>query len=189
MPGCEKQGKRSFLNAFKLQKLGIETPEPWPARIPQPFRLPYPSYYISLIRNMPSPWPGSLDKNGRQRRDSATLRTLPGSNSTSRVKHLDLGQGNVLVRPHTEKWHFSLVDINRMKFNQKGLRHRGFSNLRRLNASPIEMAMLASYYAEARQSNPLWGIIQLGWYKLRFQKLRNLRKSITRPLKNMAFAS
>ena len=188
----KSKAKRSFLNAFKLQKLGIDTPEhlAW-LEFRNRFGFLTHSYYISLYQEHAFTLAGVFGQKMAAKeeilRDYAHFAWeqlhLKG------VKHLDLGQGNVLVRPHTEKWHFSLVDINRMKFNQKGLRHRGFSNLRRLNASPIEMAMLASYYAEARQSNPLWGIIQLGWYKLRFQKLRNLRKSITRPLKNMAFAS
>lgn len=184
----KSKAQRSFINSEKLLKLGIETPEPiaW-LEFRDRFGFITHSYYISLYQEHAFTFEGVFGKDLAATeeiiRDFAHYAWeqlhLKG------VEHLDLGQGNILVRPHAERWHFSLVDTNRMRFNRKKLRRRGFANLRRLGGSPIEMSMLANYYAEAKNKNPFWGIIQLSFYKLRFQTLRSLRKAITKPFKHL----
>jgi hypothetical protein len=180
------KAKRSFYNAYKLQELGVATPEPvgW-VEFRSTRGIITRSYYISHYE----PHDFTLAK--------VFNKQLPEKETIIRdfafyachvlhkqgIRHLDLSQGNVLVNKTNKGYSFSLVDINRMRFNSKKTHRNGFSNLRRLGGSPIEMSMLANYYAEAMQKNPTWGIIQLNFYKLRFQHFRSFKKSITAPLK------
>ncbi len=187
----DSKAKRSYYNAFKLKEMGVATPEPvcWIEDRNQRGFINR-SYYISLYKEHDF----TLAK--------VFNHDLPGKETIIRdfanyacnvlhkqgIRHLDLGQGNVLVNRIKNGYAFCLVDINRIQFNSTKTRRNGFSNLRRLGGTPIEMSMLANYYAEAKNQNPVWGIIQLSFYKLRFQKFRSLKKIITAPLKNMAFA-
>lgn len=180
------KAKRSFYNAYKLQEMAIATPEPvcWiEFRDHRGFITQ--SYYISLYANhdftLANVFNNSLPEKESIIKDFAfyTCHVLHRQG----IRHLDLSQGNVLVHKTNNGHAFSLVDINRMRFNSRKTNRNGFSNLRRLGGSPIEMSMLANYYAEAKQQNPIWGIIQLSFYKLRFQRIRSFRKSITASIK------
>ncbi len=185
------KAKRSYYNAFRLQEMGVATPEPvcWIEDRNQRGFITR-SYYISLYKEheftLARVFNNDLPSKEIIIRDFANY----ACNVLHKqgIRHLDLGQGNVLVNRIKNGYAFCLVDINRIQFNSKKTRSNGFSNLRRLGGTPIEMSMLASYYAEAKNQNPVWGIIQLSFYKLRFQKFRSLKKLITAPLKNMAFA-
>lgn len=69
------------------------------------------------------------------------------------VKHLDLSPGNILYRYDraTELYHFSLVDLNRMRFRPRALTlAQGARNVDRLPSCPSVTPRLAGYYAKAR---------------------------------------
>jgi hypothetical protein len=187
----QSKAKRSYNNAFKLRAMGIATPEPicWIEERNQRGFITR-SYYLSLYEEhaftLAKVFNHDLPQKETIIKDFAYFACHMLHKQG--VRHLDLGQGNVLVKKTDHGFSFSLVDINRIRFNSHKTRRNGFSNLRRLGGTPIEMSMLASYYAEAKHLNPDWGIIQLSFYKLRFQKLRSFRKMMTAPLKNRAFA-
>ncbi|GAO29623.1 lipopolysaccharide kinase InaA family protein [Geofilum rubicundum] len=180
------KAKRSFYNAYKLREMGVATPEPvaWVEFRDKHGFISH-SYYISLYEahtfTLAKVFNNQLPEKEAIIRDFAfyACHILHKQG----IRHLDLSQGNVLVHKSNNRYSFSLVDINRMRFNSRKTHRNGFSNLRRLGGSPIEMSMLANYYAEARQKNPIWGIIQLSLYKLRFQHFRSFKKSILTPLK------
>lgn len=185
------KAKRSYHNAIKLLEMGIATPEPicWiEERSPRGFIKR--SYYISLYEEHAFTLAEVFNHDLPQKEAIIKDFACYACNTLHQqgVRHLDLGQGNVLVKKADHGYSFCLVDINRIRFNSHKTRRNGVSNLKRLGGTPIEMSMLASYYAEAKHFNPVWGIIQLSLYKLRFQKLRSLKKTITTPLKNHAFA-
>lgn len=185
------KAKRSYYNAHRLLELGIATPVPvcWMENRNQNGFITN-SYYISLYEEhdftLAKVFNNDLPEKETIIKEFAyyTCKVLHRQG----IQHQDLGQGNVLVKKTSSGYAFSLVDLNRMRFNSQKTRRNGFSNLKRLGGSPIEMSMLASYYAEAKHLDPVWGIIQLSFHKLKFQKIRSFRKIISAPFKKMAFA-
>lgn len=66
------------------------------------------------------------------------------------IEHLDLSPGNILYYycPKEEKYHFYLIDLNRMKLYPRSLTsNQSIKNLCRLMNTPVVSKRLAYYYA------------------------------------------
>lgn len=142
------KAKRSYENAIRFLALGASTPEPvayveclWKGKLME-------SYYVSLnfedgftlwdvfLRNDPDKeniikqwvyftW-SRLHKNG--------------------IYHLDYSPGNTLIRKEADQYHFSIVDLNRMKFIPVGF-EKGIQNFRQLDTDEDNLRLIASEYA------------------------------------------
>jgi len=182
------KAKRSYYNALKLSKIGVLTPEPicW-IEFRNKAGFITGSYYISSYQKHDFTLAKVFNNNLPDKEQIIKDFAYYACNILHKkgVKHLDLGQGNVLVTKKEKGYYFYLVDINRIRFNDEKIKRNGFSNLKRLGGSPIEMSILAHYYAKARKSDPTWGIIKLNLYKLRYHNIRTLRKRLTAPIKNL----
>jgi RIO-like serine/threonine protein kinase len=68
------------------------------------------------------------------------------------IMHLDFSAGNILIEKTDEKYCFSLVDINRMKFKKISVA-AGIMNFGRLCIPDDKVRILAKYYAKARNAD------------------------------------
>jgi hypothetical protein len=62
------------------------------------------------------------------------------------IYHLDYSPGNTLIRKVAEDYHFSIVDLNRMKFIPVDF-EKGIQNFRQLDADEETLCLIASEYA------------------------------------------
>ena len=62
------------------------------------------------------------------------------------IFHLDYSPGNTLIRKEDEKYYFSIVDLNRMKFLSIDF-EKGIQNFRQLHADEETIRLIASEYA------------------------------------------
>ncbi|MGQ1947678.1 lipopolysaccharide kinase InaA family protein [Geofilum sp. OHC36d9] len=182
----KSKAHRSFDNAIKLNSLHINTPQPvaW-IEYRDKKGLIKQSYYLSLYQPHNFTMTTAFRLNGAQQNELIRQFAIYVYEKLHKngVLHKDLNVGNILVIQTSQNYSFSLVDINRMTFKRRITPRQGLSNLRRMGGNAIEMSMLASYYSEACQQNPILGTVRLGIYKYRSQIFRRTRKKIFAPLK------
>ncbi len=65
------------------------------------------------------------------------------------IYHLDYSAGNILVGKKNGRYHFSLIDINRMYFGRVGIK-KGCRNFARLWGSDSDFDLIIGEYAEKR---------------------------------------
>jgi len=122
------KAKKSFNNAMKLQKLDVNTPEPIGIIEFFSFGLLERSYFISLYE----PYDFTIREVFHHKVDDVQNILKQFANFTyflhqKGVWHVDYSLGNILISKKDDKYHFNLVDINRMEFKtippQEGLKN------------------------------------------------------------------
>lgn len=142
---------RAYHNAFEVRKRGFETPES--IACIEEFRggLLHYSYYISMQcpykREIREYYRGPLL--GNEKLLTAFAQYTAALHEKG-ICHQDYSPGNVLISTEKEEYHFSLVDINRMKFIVPDLK-QGCRNFKRMFISDEIYIFLAKEYARSRQ--------------------------------------
>jgi hypothetical protein len=88
------------------------------------------------------------------------------------VYHMDYSVGNILFKKHQDKFHFALVDNNRMKFGKFRYSDR-LKNFRRLGLSNEQLMNVAEEYSSLERSNDIETIEKLFHY-VRKHRERNV---------------
>jgi serine/threonine protein kinase len=146
---------RSFRNATRLLKAGASTPEPVAFVECHSNGLLTESFYVSL-----------------NYLNDFTLRDVlnnlvPDKQNILRqwvhftwfhlhrqgIFHLDYSPGNTLIRKDGAKYHFAVVDLNRMKFIPVGF-EKGIQNFRQLDADEESLRLIAAEYATLCNESP-----------------------------------
>ncbi len=70
------------------------------------------------------------------------------------ILHLDYSPGNILYKKDTDGWHFTIIDINRLKFKHVDML-TGCKNIQRFAADTRFFDIFAEEYALARNFEPL----------------------------------
>jgi tRNA A-37 threonylcarbamoyl transferase component Bud32 len=70
------------------------------------------------------------------------------------ILHADYSMGNVLFQPTSQGADFQLVDLNRMRFNQRIDCRRGCRNFERIDTDSHALSTIARAYAQARGYDP-----------------------------------
>ena len=144
------KGKRAYVYPERLFAKGFETPEPIAYVEERRMGLIGYSYFLSIHSayryNFCSM--GNADV-----RDCADV-VRAFARFTARlheagILHLDYSPGNILYDKLDDGYHFSLVDINRMRFGRVG-KKRGCANFARLWGQTSFFVLLAKEYARAR---------------------------------------
>ena len=65
------------------------------------------------------------------------------------VLHLDMSPGNILYLKEAEKYHFTLIDINRMQFLPSVSTIKRYKSFKRLAENERVLTIIARLYAEA----------------------------------------
>lgn len=144
----DSKAKRSYLHACELIKRGIDTPAPVAFINEFKCGLLYRSYYICVFEREAqtiAPYVfGDIE-------DEAVLKDLAfyiARLHKAGVYHLDLSPGNILYKQQEGKNVFSIIDINRLRFETID-KTNGLLNFARIAKSVAVSTSLARYYAEA----------------------------------------
>lgn len=144
------KGKRAFIYPAKLLEAGFETPEPVAYIEEKKLGLIYYSYFISIQ----SPYRFDFYQFGDAQIEDCSDVVIAFAQYTARlheagILHHDYSPGNILFDKVEDKYHFCLVDINRMSFGEVSV-EKGCANFARLWGQPAFFELLAKEYAKAR---------------------------------------
>lgn len=148
------KAKHSFEYAMKMIGLGADTPEPVACVETLKNGLFNRSFYVSIhheydftIRDLIGfEFP---DKDNILRSFADYTYEKLHKNS---IHHLDYSRGNILISKKTDGYGFSVVDINRMKF-EKMPYLKGLRNFSQIWASEEELEVVAREYARLNQKD------------------------------------
>ena len=170
------KAKRSYKIARKLEKHGINTPQPVGyVEVYGNWNILKEAYYISLYLDFDFDMKDVLNRtiDCQEIILSSFAREMASIVHPAGAWHNDLSQGNVLVnRIGDNKWSFSFIDLNRLEFRRQILPVKGISNFKKLTNDPVALALMAEHYAKEAHRNARF-------YSLRLQR-KNLFFSIRR---------
>ncbi len=173
----DSKAKRSFLNAKKLLKLGINTPAPI-SYIEFFSPLLKESFFVCEYFDFDFEIRDVLKNKNFKNRDRILKEFVAFSYSLHQkgVYHIDYSPGNVLIKMKDGEYHFSIVDVNRMKFINFTQNLR-FKNLSRFSATREDTTTIAKEYAKIADIDEKFAINQLFFYHDKHQRyLQNKRK-------------
>jgi len=161
------KAKRAYEYAFKLLKLGINSPAPI-AYIEQykSGLLTY-GYFISIYEKKYSV---IRDFMSGIQTDDSLLKELSYYISdlhSKGVLHLDMSPGNILYYKET-KYNFTLIDINRMQFLPTVSKIKRFKSFKRLAENESVLTTIAKQYAEASGMDVTETVTEISKYSTNF---------------------
>ena len=151
--GTIRQSKsvRAYYHAFRLNRLGISTPEPIAAIDVRRYGFLTQSFYVYAyseyndIKELLDRYP---DEQIEPLLDALTDFILRIHDKG--VLHHDLNILNILYRDcGSGRYDFQLIDINRMSFYPKLSEHQRLANLRHFNCKPAVLIYILERYAAA----------------------------------------
>ncbi|WP_053404929.1 lipopolysaccharide kinase InaA family protein [Persicobacter sp. CCB-QB2] len=184
----KSKAQRSYEHGMKLLKLGIATPMPiaW-IEIKNNWGIITESYYISNYE------PGLFDMSNvffnndtkdREHIISEFLYFVNHDLHRQGILHKDFNGGNVLVnQKENGAYYFSLIDINRMSFDNHFTQAKAIKNLQGITSNTDALILVARKYAELLHKNFAEILYPLITTKNIQGKRRFVRKSITNWLK------
>lgn len=183
------KAKRSYIYAHKLLKLGISTPQPIGfVEVYNRWKIMTNSYYISLYEP-PAYTIAQVIQDNVVHKESilqdfaSFIATQLHANG---IYHQDFNGNNILVYPQANNhYHFSLVDLNRIRFNQNIKFRKALVNIKSVCADPIDLATLSGYYAHERQTDPRQAMFQIITIKYVGSKIRRMKKSFLKRIKSL----
>lgn len=144
------KAKRTYYYAHKLQNLSVETPEPIAYINCYKKGLLQHSFFVSIQL---SNYPITIRNVINQHIENKELLLRQFTRFTyfsllrNGVNHLDYSRGNILVEDEGYMHQFSIVDINRMRFEKMNL-HKGLKMFSKLWAGEGELKIIADEYAK-----------------------------------------
>lgn len=139
---------KSYFNAVKLQKLGVNTPAP--IGFIEFYRNGFfkESYY--LCRHYPYDYTmrHTIVENPEDKLSILEAFTVFTYELHQKgVWHVDYSPGNILVKKTNSEYLFSLVDINRMQFRSVN-NYEGLENFNKLWATEDDLSIIAKIYSK-----------------------------------------
>jgi serine/threonine protein kinase len=95
------------------------------------------------------------------------------------IYHEDLSLGNILVMPKPGGYQFTLLDLNRIKFQRVGY-EKGLRNFVTLRAAPDDLNTLISEYATLSGQSPETSVETFWKFENRKKYFRKIRRRIRR---------
>lgn len=162
------KGKRAFKYPQMLLEKGFETPVPIAYIEERRLGLIQYSYFIS----MQSPYQRSFYEFGNADIECCKDIVVAFAQYTadlhkSGIMHRDYSPGNILFDKIDGKYHFTLVDINRMSFEKISV-EKGCANFARLWGQKAFFELLAKEYAKARSANEAYCVDRVLMYRKKF---------------------
>jgi hypothetical protein len=142
---------KAYFNALRLIENGFETPEPVALILEKEFGLLQYSYFVSLHHPEGNQIRDYWFSKG-EGDDKILLQSFARYSARlhqAGIYHMDYSPGNILYEKKTDGYHFTLVDINRMKFRQVGLEEAS-RNFSRLFEYDEAVRIVAEEYASRR---------------------------------------
>jgi serine/threonine protein kinase len=176
----DSKSKRSFLNAQKLIKLDINTPKPI-AYVEFFDPLLGESFYICEYFDYDFEIRAVLRDNNFEDRDNIFKEFALFSYNLHQkgVYHIDYSPGNVLIKKEDNRYLFSIVDVNRMKFIKFDDKLR-FQNLSRFSATDEDTKTIAKEYAKVSGIDEKFAHQQLSFFHQKHQQYLQNKKRLKR---------
>lgn len=176
----DSKAKKSYVNALKLEKLHITTPQPIgyiefhnSGLLKESYFLSLQSHYDFTIREvlLNREWPDH-DSIFKQFGEFTYDIHEKG------VLHKDYSPGNILITAlESGKYRFDLVDINRMRFGP--LSHdEKMKNLSRLWADESDMRLIATAYAQKMGCDVEKTVKEMVHYDLQNKKIKLFKRRL-----------
>ena len=170
------KAERSYKTARRLEKHGINTPQPVGyIEVYGNWHILKEAYYISLYLDYDYDMGDVLNKtiDFQEKVLSEFAKEMASVVHPAGAWHNDLSKGNVLInRLGDNEWSFSFIDLNRLVFRRRILPIRGIANFKRMTNDSVALALIAEHYAiEADKNTRL--------YSLRLQR-KNLYFTVRR---------
>jgi len=147
----KSKAERAYRNALKIAALGIETPPPVAYVLIKRHGLLYNSYFVSLQSPYNRNLTEIIEKTEKENIETALGKFIALLHEKE-ILHLDLSTENILFKEIENEVHFSLVDLNRMKFCRID-KNLGCKNFNRLRVSEKTMKIIVKSYTRARNFN------------------------------------
>jgi hypothetical protein len=173
------KAKTSFINAIKLQNLNIETPAPIAYIEFFSLGLLKESYFIAerfdydfTIREV------LLDDSFAERKIILEQFAIFSSELHAKgIWHLDYSPGNILIKKINNRYIISIVDINRMRF-QNINSYKGIENFNKLWANEIDLTIIAKKYASLNSLDVGTAIEKILFYDQKNKSIKNFKKNL-----------
>lgn len=183
----DSKAKRTYYYAHKLQNMSVETPEPIAYINCYKKGLLLHSFFVSIqlsnypitIRNVISQQIENKELLLRQFTRFTFFSLLRNG-----VNHLDYSRGNILIENEGYMHQFSIVDINRMRFEKMDL-HKGLKMFSKLWAGESELKIIADEYAQITNQDAQEITDLLIYLDRKHKKKVKLRKLYKRKFKKM----
>lgn len=172
----KSKAARSYLYSKELNAKGISTPPPIAWLDCYKYGLLNESYFVSVHK---------ADKTLREMTVNGSFRNFLYKPLASfalslhrlGIYHDDFSSGNILIRETENGYDFSMVDLNRIKF-QKVSFEQGLRNLSKLALTDDEFNILVSEYARIQNQSPEKSCKLFWSYKRRSSFIRKIRKRL-----------
>lgn len=159
---------RAYSNGLEIIHRGFETPTPIAyilnfknGLLSDSYLITEMSEYSGIMRNFSLNYTPDLENIIRPfARFTAALHN-------SGILHLDYSPGNILYEKKLDGWHFSIIDINRLKFQSIDM-VTGCKNIQRLAADTHFFEVFAEEYAKARHFDTMQCLSLILKYRNRF---------------------
>lgn len=148
------KAKRSFLNAQRLQQLGIGTPTPVGYLNVRRHGLFFRSYLVTLTSRCHQDFGIIMQAPDDYDDVIRAVARITARLHEAGIRHLDYGRGNILFERLADgSVHVDLIDLNRMAFGKVSMQ-QGCKNFERLPATPHMHRVMAETYARERGFDP-----------------------------------
>ncbi|MDR0893975.1 MAG: tyrosine protein kinase [Prevotellaceae bacterium] len=169
------KAKRAFTYPDILLNKGIETPTPIAYIVEHTYALIHYSYFVSLQSTYSRNFYEFGNADIRSCRDIiAEFARFTAKLHDNGILHRDYSPGNILFDYIENRYHFSLIDINRLKFGKVSIEN-GCANFARLWGQREFFIELATQYAAARGADTTFCVERTLHYRKKFWK-RHARK-------------
>jgi len=145
----ESKAKRSFDNAMHLQRIGIHTPTPIGyIEFPTRFRF-LESFYISAFFDFDFEIRAVFMDKEFEDRENILKKFIEYTYKLHQkgVYHVDYSPGNILIKKINNKYLFSIIDLNRMKFLKFDNKLR-MKSLSKLTKESKDNEFMAKHYSK-----------------------------------------
>ncbi|MDR3652944.1 MAG: lipopolysaccharide kinase InaA family protein [Paludibacter sp.] len=162
------KAKRAYEYALKLLQLGVDSPAPIAYIEQYKYGLLTHGYFISIYEKDYSDVRELMLGN---QKDDALLRELAiyiADFHSKGILHLDMSPGNILYKKIGNKYNFTLIDINRMKFLPAVDNEQRYKSFKRLSQNEAVLTKIAKTYATASNLNEDETIDKINRYSLDF---------------------
>jgi hypothetical protein len=171
--------RRAFEYPAILLAKGIETPEPIAYIEKRTIGILGYSYFISVQCDYPNLMYDVLDLPDEEAEPLAVaFAKHTAKMHKAGILHRDYSPGNILwKRMEDGNYHFSIIDINRMRFRHIGMK-TGCDNLKRIWGTKQFMRLVAETYAEEMSFDKEKTVELVMKYRAKFWKIYGLKHEI-----------
>jgi hypothetical protein len=147
----KSKAERSYLYSQKIQSKGFITPEPIAFILMQQNSLISESFYICTNQNDRETVRLLMAGEDQQDYDNKieSFAKYSANLHSKGILHLDYSAGNILYRKDYDTYSFSLIDVNRLKFQIPNKRLT-INNLNRISTAPNTLKLFANSYCHHR---------------------------------------